>query len=343
MKFGVTSFLETGINEKSGTVSHEKRINDAIEEIVLSDKLGLDFYGIGEHHRSDYASSMPEVILAAAAKLTKNIKLGSAVTVLSSSDPVRIYQAFSTIDLLTHGRAEVMAGRGSFTESFPLFGLSFNDYDDAFTETLDLLLNIKENEYVTHEGRIRPSINNLPVYPRSYDENLKISIAVGGTTSSVVRAAKLGLPIVFAVIGGEAKRFKPLINLYKTLYERNGHDLAKMEVSIHSHGFISEDPNIRDDYFKSHYESFKKIGEERSWGEYTYDHYINEIVNGSLYIGSVEEVSQKLAKNLDILEIDRFLLHHPGSYMPHDDVMSSLELFASKVVPRVKQLMKKQK
>lgn len=343
MKFGITTFLESGVNEKSGMVSHHERIQNAIEEIILSDDLGLDFYGIGEHHRYDYASSMPEIILAAAAKVTKNIKLGSAVTVLSSSDPVRIYQAFSTIDLLTNGRAEVMAGRGSFIESFPLFGQDLNDYDEIFTEKLDLLLNINKNTYVTHHGVHRPSINNLPIYPRSYNDNLKVSIAVGGTTSSVVRAAKLGLPIVFAVIGGNATRFRPLIQMYKTVYERSGHDLSKMEISIHSHGFISNDKDIVQKYFKSHFESFDKIGKERGWGNYTYENYLSEIKEGSLYIGTPEEVSKKMYETIKILEIDRFLLHHPGSYMPHDEVMESLNLYGSVVVPSVKNKLKENK
>lgn len=339
-KFGLTTFLESGINKESGMTTHGVRIRNSLEEIVLADKLGLDFYGIGEHHRYDYASSIPEVILAAAAPLTKNIILGSAVTVLSSSDPVRIYQGFSTLDLISEGRAEIMAGRGSFTESFPLFGYDMKYYNEIFEEKLDLLININEHEYVSHDGKFRPSINNLPIYPRAHHDKLKISIAVGGTTSSVVRAARLGLPVVFAIIGGDPLRFRPLINMYKVLYERHGHNPEKMEISIHSHGFISRDKNIFDKYFPSHHAQLSKIGKERGWSGYSKEQYLSEIEHGSLYVGTPEKIANKIYHVIKGLGINRFLLHHPGSYMPHEDVMESLRLYGEEVVFDVKKRLK---
>src|SRR5690554_6942253 len=223
--FGIVTFLESGVDEQSGKISHKQRLDNAIEEIVLADRVGLDYYGIGEHHRSDYAASSPQMILSAAAKLTSHIHLGSAVTVLSSSDPVRIYEEFATLDLLSNGRAEIMAGRGSFIESFPLFGYDLNDYQTLFTEKLDMLLAVRDQEKLTWPGgKHTPKLDNVGIYPRSYQKQLKVSIAVGGTQSSVVRAAKLGLPLVLAILGGSPLRFKPFVDLYKHFYLEAGYD-----------------------------------------------------------------------------------------------------------------------
>lgn len=342
--FGLTTFLESGVNEESGMTSHEERINRAIEEIILADQVGLDFYGIGEHHRYEYAASTPEIILAAASKLTKHIGLGSAVTVLSSDDPVRVYERFATLDLLSNGRAEIMAGRGSFIESFPLFGYGLDDYQTLFNEKLDFLLKIREDAQVIWPGgKHTQKLDGNSVYPRSKQDKLKVSIAVGGTQTSIIRAAKLGLPMVLAIIGGNPLRFKPLVDLYKYFYLEAGHDESQMEVGIHAHGMITDlDPNaLIERYYAPHHASFKKIGQERGWEEKSKSEYLDNIKYGPLYVGSVEDITQKILKTIEGLGINRFLLHTPGSYMPHEDVLKTIELFGSKVVPVLKEKLQK--
>lgn len=343
LTFGLTTFLESGMSDSTEKISHETRLNNAIEEIVLADKVGLSFYGIGEHHRDEYAASSPQVILAAAAKLTKNIGLGSAVTVLSSADPVRIYEEFATLDLLSNGRAEIMAGRGSFIESFPLFGYKLDDYHTLFTEKLDFLLKIREQTNVYWPGgKHTPKLNGEAVYPRSKQEKLKVSIAIGGTQQSIVRAAKLGLPVVFAIIGGSPLRFKPFIDLYKHIYEESGHDISAMEIGVHSHGMITDgdSKDLIERYFKPHHEAFSKIGKERGWGEYTKVQYLNSIENGPLYLGDVQTVARRIAETIKGLGINRFLLHTPGALMPHGETLKSIELFGTKVVPLIKEQLK---
>lgn len=344
LTFGITTFLESGVDKDSGMISHDQRINHAIEEIVLADQVGLNYYGIGEHHRIDYAASNPEIILAAASKLTKNIHLGSAVTVLSSEDPVRVYESFATLDILSDGRAEIMAGRGSFIESFPLFGYDLKDYDRLFTDKLNMLLEIRKNEKVFWSGTEHTQrLDGLSIYPRSIQKPLKVSIAVGGTPNSVIRAGKLGLPIVFAIIGGEPIRFKPLIDLYKYHYQEAGHDINKMEIGVHSHGIITDgdEKEFKDRYFKSHQASFSKIGEERGWSRVSKERFLASIEYGPLYVGNVDFVAKKIAKTIKELGINRFLLHTPGSYMPHEDVMKSIKLYGLEVVPKVKDLLEK--
>lgn len=241
MEIGISTFVETNPDVKTGElISHAQRIRDVVEEIVLADQVGLDVYGVGEHHRADYAASSPAVILAAAASQTKNIRLTSAVTVLSSHDPVRVYQDFATLDGISNGRAEIMAGRGSFIESFPLFGYDLNDYDELFDEKLDLLLKLRDSEKVTWEGKHRPSFNNLGIYPRPVQEKLPVWIGSGGNQESVVRAGLLGLPLVLAIIGGRPVQFAPLVELYKKAAAHAGHDASKLTVASHSHGFIAD-------------------------------------------------------------------------------------------------------
>ncbi len=342
--FGLTTFLESGVDEASGMISHEERLNQAIDEIVLADQVGLDFYGIGEHHRYEYAASAPEIILAAAAKLTKHIGLGSAVTVLSSADPVRVYESFATLDLLSGGRAEIMAGRGSFIESFPLFGYELDDYQTLFTEKLDFLLKIREDAHVKWQGgKHTQRLDGNGVYPRSKQDKLKVSIAVGGTQASIVRAAKLGLPMVLAIIGGNPIRFKPLVDLYKHYYLEAGHDEALMEIGIHAHGMITDQnpSDLIERYFIPHHASFKKIGQERGWQEKSKQEYLDNIKYGPLFVGGVEEVTHRILKTIEGLGINRFLLHTPGALMPHEDVLKTIELFGTKVVPVLKEKLQK--
>lgn len=341
---GMITFLESGIDEKSGKVSHKERLDRAIEEIVLADKVGLDYYGIGEHHRSDYAASSPQIILAAAAKLTNRIHLGSAVTVLSSSDPVRIYEDFATLDVLSNGRAEIMAGRGSFIESFPLFGYDLDDYQTLFTEKLDMLLEIRKNERITWKGgKHTPKLDNVGIYPRSIQEKLKVSIAVGGTQSSVVRAAKLGLPMIIAVLGGSPLRFKPLVDLYKHFYHESGHNPNDMEIGIAIHGLITDkDPNdLVERYFLPHHATFTKLGEERGWNVGHKKEYLSKVIDGPLFIGHVDDIEKRILEVFEGLGVNRFLLQTPGSLMPHEDVLKTIELYGNRIIPNIKKKLNK--
>ena len=342
-ELGITTFAEVMPNTKTGEViTYDERIRQVVEEITLADRVGLDYFGIGEHHRKDYAASAPHMILAAAAPLTKHIKLGSAVTVLSSEDPVRVYQNFATLNALSSGRAEIMAGRGSFIESFPLFGHSLRDYESLFTEKLDLLLNIRDNEKVTFKGTHRASIDQLGVYPRT--ENLTVSVAVGGTPESVIRAAKRGLPLFLAIIGGSPRMFKGLVELYKKTYLASGYDEKDMFISVHSHGYIGED---FDDAFETYYPSMEQamntIGKERGWSRYTKASYeAANSMEGALYVGDPEYVAKKILHLRKVLGINRFALHVPVGYLDHDKVLKTIEFLGTKVRPIIEDAIKKE-
>ncbi|MGE4320045.1 MAG: LLM class flavin-dependent oxidoreductase [Acholeplasmataceae bacterium] len=340
MKFGMMTFLETGANQNGPKISDQKRIKNALEEIVLADQVGIDFYGIGEHHRNDYASSSPQIILAAAAPLTKRIMLGTAVTVLSSDDPIRLYEQFSTLDLISDGRAEMIAGRGSFTESFPLFGYDLEDYNGLFTEKLELLLKAKHEEIMNWSGKYRKPLINQSAYPRDiYD--LKIGIGVGGTYQSVVRAAKLGLPITFAIIGGNPLNFKPLIDLYKHSYKEAGHDLDKMEISIAIHGMISENvDDLLERYYPVYRDQFEKIGSERGWNNHiSYQNFLAYVNHGPLIIGNQETVVKRMYHMIKGLGVDRFIYQMPGSIMPHEMTMESIKTYGEIIIPALKELL----
>src|SRR3954467_7925358 len=291
MQIGVYSFADTNRD-----TSPERRLRDLLEEIELADQVGLDVFGIGEHHRPDYAASAPAVILGAAAARTKNIRLTSAVTVLSSDDPVRVFQQFATVDLLSNGRAEIMAGRGSFIESFPLFGFDLGDYDSLFAENLELLLAVRERERVTWRGGHRAAIADRGVYPRPVQQELPIWIAVGGTPASVVRAATLGLPLALAIIGGAPERFVPLITLYRESVRRAGRDEATLPVSINSHVWIADDSRqAADEFWPSYADVMSRIGRERGWPPTTRGQYeVLRSPRGSLLVGSPQEVIDKM-------------------------------------------------
>ncbi|MEC9485349.1 MAG: Atu2307/SP_0267 family LLM class monooxygenase [Candidatus Izemoplasma sp.] len=336
-ELGITTFAEIMENPETGeTISYDERIRQVVDEIVFADELGLSYFGVGEHHRKDFASSAPHIILAAAASKTQNITLGSAVTVLSSDDPVRVFQNFATINAISHGRAEILAGRGSFTESFPLFGYDLNDYDDLYKEKLNLLINIRDNEIVDHDGQLRPSIDLLGVYPRP-SEPLTIALASGGSRGSVIRAARLGLPLFLAIIGGEPLRFKPLVELYDRVYEAEGHDPAKRFVSIHSHGYITDDKEKAfEEYYPSIEPMMSRIGKERGWGPYSrrvYNHALS--MEGALYVGDPQYVAEKINYLRDNMNINRFALHVPVGYMDHEKVLKTIELLAKEVKPKL--------
>lgn len=339
MEIGITTFVETTPDVETGEVkSHAQRIREVVEEIVLADQVGLDVFGVGEHHREDYACSSPTTLLAAAAARTARIQLTSAVSVLSSDDPVRVYQQFATIDAISNGRAEIMAGRGSFIESFPLFGYDLQDYNELYDEKLDLLLKINESEKVTWKGKHRASIDNLGVYPRPEKEKMPIWIASGGTPQSAVRAGILGLPLVLAIIGGSPLQFAPIVKLYKQAAEQAGHDPSSLKVASHSHGFVADTTvEAKDQYYPSTAQVMNVLGRERGWAPYTRETF-NEAstLEGALYVGDAETVAEKIIYLHKNVGIERFMLHVPVGSMPHEQVMHAIELLGTKVAPIVK-------
>jgi len=339
MELGVYTFAETTPDPATGKiVAPARRLRDLIEEIELADQVGLEVFGVGEHHRPDFAVSAPAVVLAAAAERTKKIRLTSAVTVLSSDDPVRVFQDFATLDLLSGGRAEIMAGRGSFIESFPLFGYDLDDYDDLFAEKLELLLRIIDEERISWSGEHRASLQNLGVYPRPLQDPLPVWIAVGGTPQSVVRAATLGLPMALAIIGGAPERFAPFISLYRDTAVKAGHDLSKMAIGINSHAYIAEDSRkAADEFFPSYAYVMTKIGRERGWPPTTRDQFeMLRSPRGALLVGDPDEVIEKILFQHKIFGHQRFLAQMSVGTMPHRQVMRSIELFGTKVAPVVR-------
>jgi probable LLM family oxidoreductase len=339
MELGIYSFGEATPDPETGrTISAHERVRRLLDEIELADKVGLDVYGVGEHHRREFVVSAPAVVLAAAAARTKRIRLTSAVSVISSDDPVRVFQNFATLDLVSDGRAEIMAGRGSFTESFPLFGYDLADYDDLFEEKLELLLKIRESERVTWQGTHRASIEDLPVFPRPVQDPLPVWIAVGGHPESVVRAGRLGLPLALAIIGGEPRRFVPLIDLYRETGRRAGHDTAKLRVSINSHGLIEDDSRqAADDAYAAYSYVMGKIGRERGWPPPSREQFEAERGPlGSNLTGTPGEVAAKIIYEHDLFGLDRFLIQMSVGTLPHEKVLHSIELFGTKVAPIVR-------
>ncbi|MCG6958151.1 MAG: LLM class flavin-dependent oxidoreductase [Gemmatimonadetes bacterium] len=340
MEIGVYSFAEAEVDPSTGRqVNAGRRIRDLLEEIELADQVGLDVFGVGEHHRPDYAVSSPAVVLAAAAARTKRIRLTSAVSVLSSDDPVRVFQDFAIIDQISEGRAEIMAGRGSFIESFPLFGQDLEDYDELFTEKLGLLLNVRANEVVTWAGsRHRAAIRERMVLPRPVQDPLPVWIAVGGTPNSVVRAATIGLPMALAIIGGAPARFAPIVELYRDTAARAGHDVGTLPVSINSHGFIADDVKTAADVaFPPFAETMSRIGRERGWPPTTRRQFDAEAqLHGALFLGSPEQVVEKILYQHGLFHHQRFLIQLTVGPMPHDKVMRAIELLGTEVAPAVR-------
>ena len=339
MEIGITTFAETTPDPATGqTVDPAVRLANLMEEVKLADEVGLDVFAVGEHHRPDFAVSSPAVVLGAAAAVTKRIRLGSAVTVLSTDDPVRVFEDFATVDLLSNGRAEIWAGRGSFTESYPLFGYDLNDYDELFAEKLALLLKVRESERVTWTGKHRAQIKDLGVYPRPVQDPLPVWIAVGGNPGSVIRAGELGLPLVLAIIGGEPERFVPLIELYRESARRAGNDPSHPPVAINSHGFLAENSQDASEVFYPPYAHvMTRIGRERGWSPMTRERYeALRSPSGSLLVGSPQEVIEKILHEHELFNYDRFLLHLSVGTMQHDKVMRSIELLGTKVAPVVR-------
>ena len=345
MELGIGMFGDLHI-DKSGTIQPAgQRMLELIDEIKLMDEVGLDFYGIGEHHRPDYAVSAPEIILAAAASVTKNIKLGSAVSVLSSADPVKLYQSFATIDLLSNGRAELMAGRGSFIESFPLFGYNLQDYDALFEEKLDLLLKIDQNPNITWKGKFRAPLNDQPVYPRPLNGHLDIWVAIGGTPESVVRAGKFGLPVVFAIIGGNPAQFKPLFEYYKEVYKHFNHDMNKFRVGVHMHSFFGEDSKqTADSYYPLYSAQMDRVGRSRGWQPYQRQQFDwGRGKQGHLLVGDANEAIDKILQMQEMFGLTRFSAHMDVGGPLHSSLMKSIEIFGTKIAPKVREALKSNK
>ena len=334
MQLGIYTFGELGDDPDAGA----RRLAEVLEEAELADRVGLDVFGVGEHHRPEFLVSAPAVVLAAVAARTKRIRLTSAVSVISSDDPVRVFQEFSTVDLLSGGRAEIMAGRGSFIESFPLFGYDLQDYDVLFAEKLELLLELREQERISWTGAHRAALDDIGVYPRPVQRPLPVWIAVGGTPASVVRAGSLGLPLALAIIGGLPERFAPLVTLYRDAAGQAGHDPAEAPVSINSHAYVADTgEQARDEFYPSYAAMMNRIGRERGWSEMTRDQFDALCLpRGALIVGSPQEVVEKIRFQRELFGNTRFLAQMSVGPMPHEGVLRSIELFGSEVAPALR-------
>ncbi|HWI92072.1 MAG TPA: LLM class flavin-dependent oxidoreductase [Flavisolibacter sp.] len=339
MEIGICTFADVGTHPVTKEViTPQQRLLNLIEEIELADQLGLDVFAIGEHHRPDYAVSSPATVMAAAATRTKNIKLSSGVTVLSSDDPVRVFQQFATVDLLSNGRAEIMAGRGSFIESFPLFGYNLNDYDELFSEKLLMLMKLNEEEKISWKGKHTQTIHNLGIYPRPFQKELPLWIAVGGTPESVVRAAEYGLPMMLAIIGGMPARFAPFVKLYRDMYAKARHSESDLQIGINSHTYIAEtSQQARDEFYPPYAEVMTRIGRERGWsGMSRTDFDTATAPQAHLFVGSPQEVVDKILYEHSIFNHTRFLAQIGIGAQPHHQVMKAIELLGDVVAPAVR-------
>ncbi len=339
MEIGLYSFGETRVNPSTGRPLHvRQRLTHLLEEIETADQVGLDVFGVGEHHRADYTVSSPMTVLAAAAARTRRIRLTSAVTVLGSDDPVRVFQAFATLDLLSGGRAEIMAGRGSFTESFPLFGYDLAHYDELFAEKLDLLLNLRDSEVVRWSGRHRPPIEGRPVYPRPLQDPLPVWLAVGGNPGSVNRAGSLGLPMALAIIAGAPARFRPMAELYRRTLAEAGHDPEGTPLSLNVHGFLSTDgQRARETALPAFQETMNRIGRERGWPPMDRSHLERDAApGGALLVGEPEEVVERILEQHTLFRHRRLLIQLTVGPLPHSQVLEAIELLGTEVAPLVR-------
>ena len=338
LELGLDTFGDVTAGPDGKLLSHAQVIRNVVEEAVLADKLGVDFIGVGEHHRGDFAISAPEVVLAGIASRTKRIRLGSAVTVLSSDDPVRVFQRFATLDAISSGRAEVILGRGSFTESFPLFGYDLSQYEELFAEKLDLFAALITQEPVTWQGNTRSSLTSQRVFPTIESGSLKTWIGVGGSPESVVRAARYRLPMMLAIIGGEPKRFAPYVELYHKALAQLG--MPSLPVGVHSPGYVADtDAQAKDELWPPFKVMRDRIGAERGWGPITRAEFDQEADRGSLYCGSPETVARKIAATAKMLGIARFDMKYSAGTLAHEKLMRCIELYGSKVIPQVRQIL----
>lgn len=337
-ELGLDTFGDVTSGPDGALLSHAQVIRNLIEEAVLADELGIDFFGVGEHHRADFAISTPETVLAAIAARTSRIRLGSAVTVLSSDDPIRVFQRFSTVDAISNGRAEVILGRGSFTESFPLFGYDLSQYETLFSEKLDLFAALVSRKAVSWQGTIRPALTNQRVFPPIETGRLRTWIGVGGSPESVVRAARYGLPLMLAIIGGDPARFTPYADLYRRAFARLGEPVQP--IGVHSPGYVAEsDEQAREEMFPDYKHMRDRIGAERGWPPMGRAEFEQEVEHGSLYVGSAETVARKIAATVRTLGLSRFQMKYSAGPLPHDEMMRSIALYGGKVIPLVRDML----
>jgi probable LLM family oxidoreductase len=339
LELGLDTFGDVMADADGKPLRHAQVIRNVVDEIVLADEVGVDFLGLGEHHRDDFAVSAPEVVLAAAAARTRRIRLGTAVTVLSSDDPIRVFQRFATLDAISNGRAEVILGRGSFTESFPLFGFNLRDYELLFAEKLDLFAELIQQVPVTWSGKTRPALKDQQVFPMLESPPLKTWIGVGGTPESVVRAASYGLPLMLAIIGGAPARFRQ----YTDLFHRALNEFGKpvQPIGVHSPGYVAAtDEQAREEFFPDYKRMRDRIGRERGWGPMGRDEFVHEVEHGSLYLGSPETVARKIARTVQALGVSRFDLKYSAGPLSHDKIVRCIELYGRQVIPMVREIVK---
>lgn len=337
MEYGIGMFGDLQYNRKKRTYQKPKtRLLEIIEEVKQADQIGIEVFAMGQHHRPDYAVPSPEILLAALATVTQDIKLSSGVNVISSADPVKLYQDFAMIDLLSDHRAEIMAGRGSFIESFPLFGYNLEDYNALFEEKLELLTLLNKQGEINWEGKFRPKIKNQTVYPQ-LEEEIPLWIAVGGTPASILRAARYGIPIMFAIIGGRPKNFIPLIEYYKEQYIKHGHDPQKIQIGVHAHTYIGDSQeDVQERYFKTYAASMDRIGRERGWTPYTPQQFTGGMSpDGALVMGSPDDVAEKIKSFKELFGITRFIAHIDVGGPTHKEQMKTIDLFGKEVIPKV--------
>lgn len=338
MEFGIGMFGDLTIDRQTNRAQPAaERLEELIEQVKLADELGVDLFLMGEHHRPDYAVSAPEMVLAALSTVTRNIKLASGVTVLSSADPVKVYQDFTLLDLMSRRRAEIVAGRGSFIESFPLFGYDLKDYNALFDEKLDLLVQLNEKATLSWKGKFRAPLDEQTVYPRP-ERKLPVWIAVGGTPESVIRAARLGLPVIFAIIGGSPKQFLPLINFYREQYLQYGHDPAKMQIGVHAHTFITDSrEQLFTDYFPYYAAQMDRVGRDRGWPPYSRQQFEFGIsAEGALFMGDPDLVAGKIIRTIEMFGLTRFVAHLDVGGPSHIDLMNTIERYGKKVLPQIR-------
>lgn len=336
MEIGIDSFAAMMSGNDTNPISDKDAMEQLLNRIVHADQVGLDFFGIGEHHRKGFLDSAPAVILGAAAARTKQIRLGSAVAVLSAADPVRVFQQYATLDLISGGRAEMVVGRGSFIDAFPLFGYDLEDYDELFAEKLDLLLKISKNETVTWSGKFRPALNNQSIYPRPIQDPLPIWLGVGGTPASFVRAGTLGLPLMIAIIGGETHRFRPLVDLYREAGRKAGHPPEQLKLGLHSLGYVAETTEqAHEEFFPGYAASMTRIGKERGWPPTTRSHFDAQVgPTGALLVGSVEEVAAKIIRHAEALGgMSRITFQLDTAELPHEKIKQSIGLLGKGIKP----------
>lgn len=340
MELGISTFGEIKADNKAGNAQNaNRRVQELIAEAKLADQVGLDVYALGEHHRPDYVISSPEVVLSAIAAVTQRIRLSSSVTVLSSADPVRTFQNFASLDLVSNGRAEIMAGRGSFIESFPLFGYDLKDYDTLFSEKLELLMKINEQEIVSWKGKHRAPIDNLGVYPRPLQPKIPIWLAIGGTPSSAARAGFLNLPLTLAILGGDPAQYAPLINMYRDTARKAGHDVEKLQLAVNMHMYIADtSEQAANEFWPTYEQMMNKIGRERGWSPITRPQFeMMRSPNGPLLVGSPEEVIAKIVRSHGIFKNTRYLAQIIAGDIPHEKILHSIGLFGTKVAPAIRQ------